>query len=67
MTCAVFLRFDKNFDFYERKTYSLLDLLGDIGGLTEALVFIATILVISMAKQFMLSHIMSEVFYVSKP
>jgi len=67
MSCAVFLRFDKNFDFYERKTYSLLDLLGDIGGLTEALVFIATILVIGMAKQFMLSHIMSEVFYVSKP
>jgi len=41
-------------------------LLGDLGGLLEALVYIATFLIAGIAKQFMLSHIMSEVFYISK-
>jgi hypothetical protein len=30
---ALYIRLDNHYDIYERKVYSLLELLGDIGGL----------------------------------
>jgi hypothetical protein len=35
----LYLRYDNQYNVYKRQTYSLLDYLGDIGGLIEALMF----------------------------
>jgi hypothetical protein len=42
---AVYMRSDRLFDKYERKVYDILTFLGDIGGLTEALISIGTLIV----------------------
>lgn len=34
---ALYLRYDNHYDIYERKVYSMLELLGDIGGLLEVI------------------------------
>jgi len=41
----LYLRADKKFKIYERKIYSILDMLGDIGGLLEAFHFLGIIFV----------------------
>ena len=30
---AIYIRYDRNYDYYERKVYGFLEFLGDIGGL----------------------------------
>lgn len=46
---ALFWRFDKAYDVYERKIYGILDLLGDIGGLAESLHVIGFLIVFMIA------------------
>lgn len=42
---AVYIRSDKLYDSYERKVDDILTLLGDIGGLSEALLGLGSFLV----------------------
>lgn len=42
---SLYLRYDNKYEIYERKVYSVLELLGDIGGLLEAIYVMGYILV----------------------
>ena len=59
---SLFLRYDRNYESYERKIYSVLDLLGDIGGLNEALFFIGFCFIGIFQKRMLTSAIMSNVY-----
>jgi hypothetical protein len=37
---SVYIRYDSRFLFYSRQVYSFMDLLGDVGGLQQALTLI---------------------------
>lgn len=39
------MRFDNRYDIYTRKVYSLLELLGDVGGLKESLMAIGFVII----------------------
>jgi len=59
---ALYIRFDSNYDIYERKIYSILDLLGDIGGLAESIYIIGSILVSFVAHRFFISSILKNIY-----
>jgi len=63
---AVYIRYDNSYDIYERTTYSLLDWLGDIGGLSEALFFIGAILVSNISEKLMISSILKKTFQLKR-
>ncbi|CDW88099.1 accessory gland protein [Stylonychia lemnae] len=63
---AVFLRYDNRYDVYERKIYSLLELLGDIGGLQGALMGIGFLLVGFISSRMFISDIMHKIYQVRK-
>jgi len=42
---SVFIRLDASYEIYERKVYGLGDLMGDIGGFKESVIFIGAIFV----------------------
>ena len=63
---AVYIRFDNSYDIYERTTYSLLDWLGDIGGLSEALFFIGFFFVSGISEKLMISSILRKTFQLKR-
>ncbi|CDW83128.1 UNKNOWN [Stylonychia lemnae] len=63
---SVYLRFDNRYDVYSRKIYSILELLGDIGGLYGALVGIGFVFVGFISSRMFLSDIMKKIYQVRK-
>jgi hypothetical protein len=59
---ALYIRLDKSYDIYERKVYSLLDLLGDIGGLKESVLLIGFLMVDFFSERLLVSSIMRKMY-----
>ena len=57
---SVFIRYDRNYDVYQRTVYSILDWLGAIGGLQGALVVIGGLFVNLIAAKIFMSKIVSK-------
>jgi hypothetical protein len=55
---------DPRFDRYSRKVYSVLELLGDIGGLTGSLHFIGLAIITFISNRIFASEIMRQMYQV---
>jgi len=63
---AVYIRSDKFYDSYERKVDDILTLLGDIGGLSEALFGFGMIIVGYLAQKMFMSKIVKKIYHIRK-
>lgn len=63
---AVYLRSDKMYDSYNRKVDDLLTLLGDIGGLFEALLGGGIIIVGFITQKMFMSKIVRKIYHIRK-
>ncbi|CDW90251.1 UNKNOWN [Stylonychia lemnae] len=63
---AIYMRFDNRYDIYARKVYSILELLGDIGGLQGSLLAIGFIFVGFISSRMFMSDIMRKIYQVRK-
>ena len=63
---SVYVRFDKSYDFYERKVSDVLSLLAVIGGLHKALFAIGTIVVSFVAQKVFMSNMVRKIYQVRK-
>ena len=59
---AMYIRFDNHYDIYERKVYSILELLGDVGGLQQAVTIIGYLLVGFFTHRLFISSIMKHIY-----
>ncbi len=59
---AIYLRFDNNYDIYERKIYDLMALLGDIGGLAESLNILGAFFVAFFAHRMFIGSILKHIY-----
>ena len=64
---AVYFRFDNRYDIYSLKTYSFLDLLGDLGGLFGSLSAIGLAVVGFFSDRMFVSDIMKKIYQIRKP
>lgn len=58
------MRSDKLFDKYERQVYDILTFLGDIGGLTEALISIGSLIVGFFTQKMFMSKIVRKIYHI---
>ncbi|CDW89821.1 UNKNOWN [Stylonychia lemnae] len=63
---AVYMRFDNKYDRYSRKIYSILEFLGDIGGLYRSLFTIGFLIVGQIASHLFFSDLMHKIYQVRK-
>ena len=63
---AIYMRSDKMYDFYERKVNDLLTFMGDIGGLSEALINIGMLIVGFITQKMFMSKIVRKIYHIRK-
>ena len=63
---AVYMRSDKMYDAYERKVNDLLTFMGDIGGLSEALIGIGVVIVGFITQKMFMSKIIRKIYHIRK-
>jgi hypothetical protein len=63
---AVYIRSDKHYDSYERKVDDILTLLGDIGGLSEALFTFGSVIVGFIASKMFMSKIVKKIYHIRR-
>lgn len=59
---AVYIRYDKYYDYYERKVNDILMLMGDIGGLYHAFIIIGSMLVGFFTQKYFLTKIFKRIY-----
>ena len=60
------MRSDKMYDSYERKVNDLLTFMGDIGGLSEALINIGVFIVGFITQKMFMSKIVRKIYHIRK-
>ncbi|TNV85532.1 hypothetical protein FGO68_gene3405 [Halteria grandinella] len=60
----IFIRYDSRYDYYERRVYSMLELLGDIGGLQQSLYIIGLIMCQFFTYRIFLSSVLKQIYQV---
>lgn len=63
---AIYMRSDKMYDSYERKVNDLLTFMGDIGGLSEALIGIGVMIVGFITQKMFMSKIVQKIYHIRK-
>lgn len=63
---AVYLRYDKSYDSYERKVDDIMTLLGDVGGLQGILFMFGQMLVGFFASKYFMSKIIRKIYQIRK-
>lgn len=63
---AIYMRSDKMYDSYERKVNDLLTFMGDIGGLSEALIGIGVLIVGFITQKMFMSKIVRKIYHIRK-
>ncbi len=63
---AIYMRSDKMYDAYERKVNDLLTFMGDIGGLSEALINIGMLIVGFITQKMFMSKIVRKIYHIRK-
>ncbi len=63
---AIYMRSDKMYDSYERKVNDLLTFMGDIGGLSEALIGIGVMIVGFITQKMFMSKIVRKIYHIRK-
>ena len=63
----MYIRFDNHYEIYERKVYSILELIGDIGGLWEGVFILGQLMIGFVSYRMFASEIMKHIYQVRKP
>ncbi len=63
---AIYMRSDKMYDSYERKVNDLLTFMGDIGGLSQALIGIGVMIVGLITQKMFMSKIVRKIYHIRK-
>lgn len=63
---SLYMRSDKMYDSYERKVNDLLTFMGDIGGLSEALIGIGVVIVGFINQKMFMSKIIRKIYHIRK-
>jgi hypothetical protein len=63
---AIYMRSDKMYDTYDRKVNDLLTLMGDIGGLSEALIGIGIVIVGFITQKMFMSKIVRKIYHIRR-
>lgn len=63
---AIYIRSDRMYDFYERKVSDLLTFMGNIGGLSEALIKIGMLIVGFITQKMFMSKIVRKIYHIRK-
>ena len=63
---SLYMRSDKMYDSYERKVNDLLTFMGDIGGLSEALIGIGVVIVGFINQKLFMSKIIRKIYHIRK-
>ena len=61
---VMFLRYDPRYEIYSRQVYSVLPLLGDIGGLQQSLYILGMVVVSSFSNRIFVSSILRHIYQV---
>mmetsp|Transcript_7032 Transcript_7032/g.7961 ORF Transcript_7032/g.7961 Transcript_7032/m.7961 type:complete len:255 (-) Transcript_7032:179-943(-) len=61
---SVFIRADEKYDMYERRVYSIGDLLGQMGGLYQSVFVIGTIFVFVFSERLFISSILRKIYQI---
>lgn len=56
------MRLDKFYDSYSRKIYSILDLLGDVGGLSSSLIAIGGLIIGFVIERLFMGHAIKKIY-----
>ncbi len=59
---SIFIRFDQRYYIYSRQVYSILNMLGDVGGLQQALYMIGLIMLSYFTKRLFVSQLLKELY-----
>ncbi len=62
----IFVRYDSKYNNFERKIYSLLDILGDIGGLYQSLYVLGFLSVNFLAYRIFVANLLKHIYQVKK-
>lgn len=60
----IYIRFDPRYDSYERKIYSILEMLGDIGGLQQSLFIMGMLLCQFFTYRVFISSLLKQVYQI---
>lgn len=63
---AVYMRYDKAYDSYSRKIYSVLEFLGDIGGFKETLLMFGQFVIGFIVERLFYAKIMKNIYHTRK-
>eukprot|EP00347_Sterkiella_histriomuscorum_P013629 403363988 len=61
---SIYLRYDPRYDIYNRQIYSILQLLGDIGGLQGSLYILGFLMINFLSKRILVSSILKQIYQV---
>lgn len=61
---TIFIRYDQNYDSYERKIYSGLELLRDIGGLQRSLYVIGLLFINFFSYRIYVASVLKQVYQI---
>jgi hypothetical protein len=61
---SVYLRFDSEFDQYDRRVYSFGDLLGQVGGIYESMLIIGMLFVGIFSERLFISSILNKIYQI---
>ena len=59
---SVYIRFDQRYYIYNRQVYSILNMLGDVGGLQQALYMIGLLFLSYFTKRLFISQLLKELY-----
>jgi len=59
---TIFIRYDQRFIMYNRRVYSIMELLGDVGGLQQALYLIGLLVVSYFTRRLFVSQLLRELY-----
>ena len=59
---TVYFRFDSHYNVYSRRIYSIMDLLGDIGGMYSSIYFIGYIMIFFFQHRMFISAILKQLY-----
>jgi hypothetical protein len=62
LVITVYVRMDPKYFVYNRKVYSILEALGDVGGLYQMLFLIGLLIVSFFSKRLFVSSILKEIY-----
>ena len=62
---TIFFRMSQNYEVYERTTYTLFEVLGEVGGVFEILSIVGSVIVLSLSTQLFNNSLLAKLYQVN--